>query len=83
MDKHISEVKLILILIIFQTRLAKLIHDEVGKNKEWDKYLGGVAYSINTQQQSTTKFSPLFLMFGRHPNKCEEVNQDLKMGLQF
>ena len=79
MDNHIYEVKLILIIIILKTKLSKLIHGEVGLSKEWHKYLGGVAYSINTQQQSTTTFSPLFLMFGRHPNKCEEVNQDLKM----
>ena len=56
MDKHISEVKLILIIIILKTKLSKLIHGEVGLSKEWHKYLGGVAYSINTQQQSTLSY---------------------------
>ena len=47
-------------------RLAKLVNEN---QDDWDEFLEEVAYSMRTQQQSTTRFTPFKLMFGRDP-KC-------------
>jgi len=43
------------------------------EKNDWDDQLQDVAYSINTQKQKTTKYTPFFLMFNRMPNRIEEV----------
>ena len=47
-----------------KNRLAKLVNE---KQNDWNHYLEQVAYSIRTQRQASTKFSPFFLMFNRQP----------------
>ena len=53
-----------------KARLSKLVNE---KQEDWCKFLDDVAYSIRTQKQSTTKFTPFFLMFGRNPRSPAEV----------
>lgn len=54
-----------------KTRLSKL-SDADGKN--WDEFVDEVAFSIRTQRQASTKYSPFFLMFGRVPRMPLEVS---------
>jgi hypothetical protein len=46
-------------------RLGKYINPE---GDDWDQHLEEIAYSIRTQTQKSTKFTPFYLMYGRHPN---------------
>ncbi|CAF0786226.1 unnamed protein product [Adineta steineri] len=48
----------------FHTQLAKFQNDDLS---DWDEFLGAVTYAYNTGIQSTTKYSPFQLMFGRRP----------------
>ena len=57
-----------------KTRLAKLINEH---QNNWDQFLEEVAFSMRTQNQGSTKFSPFFLMFGRHPRTPIEVQCNL------
>ncbi len=52
-------------------RLSKLVNDH---QNDWNEYLDGVAYSIRTQKQASTKYTPFFLMFGRHPQTVLDVS---------
>ena len=54
-----------------KVRLSKLVNE---KQDDWCEFLEDVAYSIRTQKQSTTKYTPFFLMFGRNPRSPAEVN---------
>ena len=36
-------------------------------DEDWDEYTDGVLFAINTNRSNTTKFSPFYLMCGRHP----------------
>ena len=54
-----------------KVRLSKLVNE---KQDDWCEFLEDVAYSIRTQNQSTTKYTPFFLMFGRNPRSPAEVN---------
>jgi hypothetical protein len=55
-------------------RLGKLALEH---GKDWDEYLEATAYSIRTQKQKSTKYSPFFLMFGRHANSImTDVEED-------
>lgn len=56
-------------------RLAKEMEDR--KTRQWDKLLDLVAFSMRTQRQSSTKFTPFFLMFGRDARLPIEVRCDL------
>ena len=51
-------------------RLCKLVNEH---QNDWCNYLEEVAYSIRTQKQATTKYTPFYLMFGRHPNSPQMV----------
>jgi hypothetical protein len=33
----------------------------------WDEYIEGALFAINTNQSTTTKYSPFYMMFGRNP----------------
>ncbi|CAB3989986.1 Gypsy retrotransposon integrase 1 [Paramuricea clavata] len=46
-----------------KVRLAKRINEH---QHDWDDYLEEIPFSIRTQKQGSTKYSPFFLMFGRH-----------------
>ena len=54
-----------------KVRLAKLVNE---KKNYWCEFLEDVAYSIRTQKQVTTKYTPFFLMFGRNPRSPREVS---------
>ena len=54
-----------------KVRLAKLINEH---QDNWDDYLEEIAFSIRTQKQGSTKYSPFFLMFGRHARTPMEVS---------
>ena len=54
-----------MILFYFDFRtLRKLLDD---KQQDWDLYLEGALFAINTNTSKTTKYSPFFLMYGRNP----------------
>ena len=52
------------------------------KQKDWDIYLAGVLFAYRTARQSTTEYSPFFLLYGREarePGQLQEldnINQD-------
>ncbi|CAF1106349.1 unnamed protein product [Adineta ricciae] len=48
----------------FHTQLAKFQNEDLS---DWDEFLGAVTYAYNTGIQSSTKFCPFQLMFGRRP----------------
>ena len=52
-------------------RLSKLVNEY---QNNWCDFLDEVAYSIRTQKQSSTKYTPFYLMFGRNPNSPEKVS---------
>ena len=37
------------------------------KEEMWDDYLEGALFTINTNVSTATKYSPFYMMFGRHP----------------
>ncbi|XP_068678632.1 uncharacterized protein [Montipora foliosa] len=45
------------------------------KDDEWDEYTDGALFAINTNKSNTTKCSPFFLMYGRHPRLPLEVEK--------
>lgn len=57
-----------------KARLAKLVNE---KQDDWDRFLDDVAYSIRTQKQASTKYTPFYLMFGRNPRAAQEVIYEL------
>ena len=55
-------------------RLSKLVNDH---QDDWDDYLEEVAYSLRTQKQATTRFSPFFLMFNCQPGLIMKVSSNM------
>ena len=51
-------------------RLSKLVNEH---QNNWCDFLDEVAYSIRTQKQASTKYTPFYLMFGRNPNSAQMV----------
>ncbi|XP_072558104.1 uncharacterized protein [Paramormyrops kingsleyae] len=45
-----------------------------GSRNDWDLHLPGVMYDVNTTTQSSTRHSPYFLLFNRHPRLPEVTN---------
>ena len=41
----------------------------------WDEYIEGTIFTINTNESTTTKYNPFFLMFGRNPRLPFEVEK--------
>lgn len=41
----------------------------------WDEYIEGTMFTINTNESTTTKYSPFFLMFGRNPRLPFEIEK--------
>ncbi|KAM3873438.1 glyceraldehyde-3-phosphate dehydrogenase 2 [Diretmus argenteus] len=60
-------------------QLAKYVNDT---QNDWDDHLKSVVCSINNSKQASTKYTPFFLMFNRHPNMPEVLNTD-PMGEDF
>ena len=52
--------------------LKKVMKD---KEDHWDEYIEGALFAINTNQSTTTKYSPFYLMFGRNPRFPFEVEK--------
>ncbi|CAB3999210.1 Gypsy retrotransposon integrase 1 [Paramuricea clavata] len=52
-------------------RLSKLVNEH---QNNWCDFLEEVAYSIRMQKQATTKYTPFYLMFGRHPNSPQMMD---------
>ena len=55
-------------------------------HRTWDKYLHELRHAMNTATQSSTRFSPAYLNYGRHPEpvrtlrrECEERKQIIKI----
>ena len=51
-------------IIHYYRTLRKLL---ANKDEDWEDYLNGVLFAINTNTSTTTKYSPFFLMYGRNP----------------
>ncbi|XDV30425.1 hypothetical protein PO909_033350 [Leuciscus waleckii] len=51
--------------------LSKYCND---MQNDWDEKLEDVVHAINTSKQGSTKYTPFFLMFHRHPNTPEVLN---------
>ena len=45
------------------------------KDNDWDEYIDGALFAINTNKSTTTKFSPFFLMYGHQPQLPFEVEK--------
>nr|XP_055054586.1 uncharacterized protein LOC129439799 [Misgurnus anguillicaudatus] len=54
--------------------LSKYCND---KQNDWDRHLKGVVYAINTSKQASTKYTPYFLMFNRHPLMAGTLNKKI------
>ena len=54
----------------FKTRLAKLCNE---KMSDWPDYIEEVAYSLRTQRQKSTGFTPFHLMFAREHRPLDQV----------
>ena len=55
------------------------------QDDDWDDYIDGALFAINTNVSTTTKCSPFFVMFGRHPRlpfEVEKFVKPLKMGME-
>lgn len=52
--------------------LRKIAEDN---DEDWDEYTDGALFAINTNRSNTTKFSPFYLMYGRHPRLPLEVQR--------
>ncbi|KAK3881377.1 hypothetical protein Pcinc_014153 [Petrolisthes cinctipes] len=65
-----------------KTRLAKLCGNKLS---DWPNYIEEVAYSIRTQIQKSTGFTPYQLMFGRQHRPIDqefEVNEELELEVE-
>ncbi|KAL0150938.1 hypothetical protein M9458_053750, partial [Cirrhinus mrigala] len=51
--------------------LRKYVNDN---HNDWDLHLPAVVYGINTAKQYSTRHSPYFLLFHRHPRLPEVMN---------
>lgn len=54
----------------FKTRIAKLCNDRLSN---WPDFIEEVAYSLRTQKQRSTGFTPFHLMFGREHWPLDQV----------
>ena len=52
-----------------------------GQPNTWDEYLDAVMFGLRTKKQTTTQYSPYFLMFGREARYPSEVPEHYMVGL--
>ena len=48
------------------------------QDDNWDDIIDGAVFAINTNVSTTTKYSPFYIMFGRHPRLPFEVEKFVK-----
>ena len=60
-------------------RLSRFLNSD---QNDWHLYLEGVAYSIRTQKQASTKYSPFFLLYHRQPNHISAVVDSSELTLE-
>ena len=61
----------------FNQTLQRSLLKMVGDNEsDWFKYLGSVLFAYNTSRQASTKYSPFFLLYGRHPRLPVDLQVD-------
>ncbi len=54
--------------------VIKMIKCYINENHtDWDEHLDELSFAYNTARHATTKYSPFFLMFGRHPKVPAEI----------
>jgi len=66
----------------FNSTLLNMIRTlPVGQRNRWKMWLPSLVYIYNATVQDTTKYSPFYLMFGRHPrlpmDNCLAIEQDI------
>ena len=64
----------------FSRALKKLVNDQ---QDDWDQYLDASLFSLRSKIQTTTKFSPFLLMYGREARFPSEVPVELPVGFFF
>ena len=64
--------------IVYRT-IRKLLDDN---SNNWEQYLDGAVFALNTNVSSTTRYSPFYLMYGRHPIFPLESEMINKSGAQ-
>ena len=49
-----------------------------GNHRTWDKHLHEFRHALNTATQSSTKVSPAYLNFGRHPEPVKSLRREVE-----
>ena len=57
--------------------------NQQGNHKEWDLHVHELRNAINTAGHASTKFSPAFLNFGRHPLPPSSLRREVEQGREI
>ena len=57
-----------------QTLQRQLMKFADSEQTNWDQYLDAILFSYRISIQDSTKYSPFFLVYGRHPHLSIEFN---------
>lgn len=68
-----------MITSFFLRKLVKIINK---KQNNWDECIDTALFSLRTERQTTTKFSPFEIMFNRQPVFPSEMNDFDKKSLE-
>lgn len=69
-----------LIFTIHFRALRKLVNEH---QNNWDVFLDATLFSLRSKIQTTTKYSPFFLMYAREARFPSEVPEELPVSLIF
>ncbi|CAB0038506.1 unnamed protein product [Trichogramma brassicae] len=59
--------------------IKTMIASYVGANhRDWDKHLHELRHAMNTAVQSSTRVSPAFLNYGRHPRPVKSLHREVE-----
>ncbi|CAB0028115.1 unnamed protein product [Trichogramma brassicae] len=59
--------------------IKTMIASYVGANhRDWDKHLHELRHAMNTAVQSSTRVSPAFLNYGRHPRPVKSLRREVE-----
>ncbi|CAB0040663.1 unnamed protein product [Trichogramma brassicae] len=64
--------------LLYKFREDKLLDPIEDDHREWDRHLPELRQAINTSVQSTTKVSPAYLNFGRHPQQPKSLRREVE-----